>query len=123
MHTKLLIKLLEILNRRTYRLLKKLKGITSDDKERSKDRLVKVNGFKITEHALLRYFERVEGYDLQEIREKITENLLVNPNTVGRYKVGDIELIVEGKTIITLYPFRDLYKGNVNPIKGLEKLL
>ncbi|MBN1468651.1 MAG: hypothetical protein JW924_08000 [Fusobacteriaceae bacterium] len=62
---------------------------------------------RVTEHALLRYLERVEGINLKEIEEKIlTENLKKQINYFGdgvyHFDEGENKVVVENCKIITV---------------------
>ena len=59
----------------------------------------------ITEHAIVRYFERVQGYDIEEIKQLIcTEELQKNIKTLGdgKYPVNKFNVVVKNNTIITV---------------------
>lgn len=71
------------------------------DVEKSYDKLVQLlrdldngNSPIITEHAYLRYIERVMGIDLDEVHEKIL-------------KMDKKDLYIAGKTIVTVMPSYD----------------
>ena len=62
---------------------------------------------RVTEHALLRYLERVEGINLKEIEKKIlTENLKKHINYFGdgiyHFDEGKNKVVVENSKIITV---------------------
>lgn len=59
----------------------------------------------ITEHALLRYFERVKGFDLEAIRseilnEKTTE--LIKEFKSGKFPVNGYRVVVKKGTVTTI---------------------
>lgn len=116
-------KLISWLNRWSRKWLLDHAGAREDEKQRRKDRSKAVNGLKVTEHSIIRYFERFEGYDIDEIRNKITGGSLksqVDKHGTGKYTVGDMTVVVDGNYVITVY------KDNtpkVNSIRGLEALM
>jgi hypothetical protein len=89
---------------------------------------VSTTEFTVTSHALLRYFERIEGYDLEGIAKKLTNGLAerVGVDGDGKYVIGNARVTVLKNTVVTVdEKSRDLpFKNRViaNPIRGLEKL-
>jgi hypothetical protein len=68
---------------------------------------IKYNGeIRVTEHALLRYFERVLGFDLKEIsNQMITEDLKSKIEVLGKtleYPMGDVTAVVKNNAIVTI---------------------
>jgi chromosome segregation ATPase len=63
-------------------------------------------GVIVTEHALLRYIERVMGVDLEEIRQKVVTAAVeaqVRLCGNGKYPVGDTHTVrVKDNTVITV---------------------
>lgn len=61
---------------------------------------------RVSEHAMLRYFERVKGFNISEIQEEIITKELVNMvETLGGngvYPVNDFKLKMKDFTIITI---------------------
>lgn len=59
----------------------------------------------ITDHALLRYIERVHGIDMDAIRETIMTDVVVNAikNGVGKIKTTECEFVVKDMAIVTVY--------------------
>lgn len=106
-------------NNWTTEYLKKKYGLRKENNQRKRDRTKSVNGLRITEHAIIRYFERIEGYNIDDIRQKITIGAPRNLVGIKKYTSGDIQVICEGNCVLTLYPI-DNHLGN--NIKGLEKL-
>ena len=61
---------------------------------------------KVSEHAIIRYFERVKGYDISEIEKEIlsqevinlTEQLGVN----GNFPNKDFTVVMKNSTVITI---------------------
>lgn len=64
------------------------------------------DGIKISEHAMLRYFERVLGHNLKDVEQSIlTPDLLkmtevLGPN--GVYPVKDFQVKMKDNTIVTI---------------------
>lgn len=59
----------------------------------------------ISEHALLRYFERVLGYDLDAIRRGLlTDDVvtLINEFKSGKIPAAGCRLIVQDRTVVSL---------------------
>lgn len=68
---------------------------------------IQLGHIAVTDHALLRYFERFEGYDLGDIRAKLLAiKLGHNTRTFkdGKHKAGRLIAVVKDKTILTVYP-------------------
>lgn len=88
---------------------------------------IRKEGITVRHHALNRYFERVEGYNLDKIAEQLTEGLadIVAERGDGKYVVNGIRVTVIGRHIVTVdtnqtaLSFRE---SATNPIRGLEKL-
>lgn len=76
------------------------------------------NGFNVTQHALIRYFERVEGYDLKPILESLTKGLIVKKP--GHYTHGNVKMYITGHTIVSVVPNEKLQSGNA--IRGMNKV-
>lgn len=61
---------------------------------------------KVSEHAFLRYFQRVEGYDLNEIRNKIlpTDTLKIIDvlGKSGIYPVENFKVVLKDNTVVTI---------------------
>ncbi len=68
----------------------------------------------MTEHSLLRYFERILGYNLQEIERGILENIKKDIEILGNgkfpvsYKGNDFKVVVRSNTIVTCYFKEDI---------------
>lgn len=65
-------------------------------------------GLTVSEHAILRYLERVEGLDLKEIEEKIlpeSEKPKIRTLGNGHYPInkGEFKIIVKDGVVVTLY--------------------
>lgn len=80
--------------------LKKLKMVESQIEQHHTKEI------SVTEHALLRYFERVLGFDLEEIKEKIlSEELEEHIDTLvsGKFPIGDGKYaVVKNRVVITI---------------------
>lgn len=62
---------------------------------------------KVSEHAIVRYFERVKGFNIEEIEKEIlSENVVSLINKLdgnnGTYPNGDYSVILKNNTIITV---------------------
>lgn len=120
---KLTVRLLNAINRWSYRQLLRLSGVKKENAARTKQHDKPYNGFRITEHALLRYIERIQGFDVEAFRYALASESLrrqVGSIAVGRFDVGDLTIVVDGNTIITVYRRRN--NGLQNNIRGLSKL-
>lgn len=62
----------------------------------------KYHGFSVSNHALMRYFERMEGYDFDEIRDLITRNLVYTQG-VSKQKVADMIVVTKNRAVLTIY--------------------
>jgi len=64
----------------------------------------------ITDHALLRYFQRVLGYDLEEIKLKILPDKaredILKLNTCN-YSVNGFSLVVKDNVVVTIEPIKN----------------
>jgi len=61
----------------------------------------------ISDHALVRYFERVLGFNIEGIRDSlVTEELREQVNILGDgiYQSGEYHLIIRNKIVVTLIP-------------------
>ena len=59
----------------------------------------------VTEHALLRYFERVEGRDFEAIKKTILPEetvKLIKQLGAGIYPVADFKIKVQGNKVVTV---------------------
>jgi predicted RND superfamily exporter protein len=68
----------------------------------------------ITEHALLRYFQRVLGYDLEEIKNKILPDKAkedISKLNTCEYPVEGFKLIVKNNVIVTIETKEDGREG------------
>lgn len=62
---------------------------------------------KVSEHAIVRYFERVKGFNIEEIEKEIlSENVVSLINKLdgnnGTYPNGDYSVILKNNTVITV---------------------
>lgn len=62
------------------------------------------NGIKVSHHAITRYFERVEGYDMDKVLQEITTGLVdrVARDGDGKYVVGRLRATVLNNTVVTV---------------------
>lgn len=64
------------------------------------------NNVKISEHAILRYLERVKGIDIPEIEKEIlTDDVLSFVETLGgsgKYPIGNFQIVMKDYTITTV---------------------
>lgn len=74
-----------------------------------KDQISKLDGragLKVSEHAILRYLERSEGLDIEEIEKKILTEELVNLTEKlggsGTYPIGDVQAVLKNNTVVTI---------------------
>lgn len=111
-------KILVLLNRWSAKQLRKKYNFAYDEYRHANKKHSTTNGLKVTDHALLRYFERFEDYDLDQIKNKIaTEHLSQQiKEGVNKYVSGNMTVVIDGKYILTVYP-HDNHLGN--RIKGL----
>ena len=65
---------------------------------------MKKGELKVTEHAMLRYFERILGFDLEAIEEKILEPISEAQKKLGSgtYGCQDFKVVIKENTIITV---------------------
>lgn len=69
------------------------------------DRHKQPNGIYVSDHAVLRFIERVMGFDTEMVKERIlTKELkkIIHINGDGHYPVEDFKVVVKGKTIATI---------------------
>lgn len=63
-------------------------------------------GFKVSEHAILRYLERVEGVDIHEIEKKILTDELIDLTEKlggsGIYPIGEVQAVLKNNTVVTI---------------------
>jgi hypothetical protein len=60
----------------------------------------------VSEHAYLRYFERVKGYDLEEIKNEILSDtvlaLVEKLGGSGLFPNGDYRVVIRNNVVITI---------------------
>jgi hypothetical protein len=59
----------------------------------------------VTEHAMLRYFERVLGYDLEEIRGMILNDqarAYIEQFGTGKIPCGGFRIVVQDRVVVTV---------------------
>jgi len=111
----MILKLLTYINRLTTKILLKRYGVNTDYNRAGAQRRKKHNGFQVSEHALLRYYERLEGYNPENVMSTITKRLVVKQG-VNKQVTGDMQVVCKGNVVLTVYP-NDYGVGN--KIKGL----
>ncbi|MEL4307389.1 hypothetical protein [Joostella sp. CR20] len=64
------------------------------------------NTLKVSEHAIIRYFERVKGYDISEIENEILSNEVVSLvqklGGTGGYPSGGFKVLMKNYTVTTI---------------------
>ncbi len=78
--------------------------------ESKPQRIYKANGLSVTQHAVIRYFERVEGYNMDKVVNDITTSVV--PPTKNPDAVPKIRSIIRDKTVVTILPGRASDVGN-----------
>jgi len=79
---------------------------------------------RVTEHALVRYFERILGYNLEEVKDKIlTEEIKERIETIGDgdYFHLDHCLIVRNGAVVTIRPTQSKRVGKRRRHRGRHK--
>lgn len=65
-----------------------------------------VDGVRITDHAIVRFLERVHGLNLNEVRRQMTSNgvgELIRTLKSGRFPLGNgAKLVVQDSVVITV---------------------
>ena len=62
-------------------------------------------GIVVTDHSIVRYFERVLGYNIREIKEKILKQDLKERYRImgnGIFDQGEFRVVLKNNTIITI---------------------
>ena len=86
--------------------IKQLETELENLKKTEDDQLNAANGIIVSEHAIIRYFERVLGFDIEKIKremvpEKIKDQIKLMKS--GLFPVGELyKLRVRQRTIVTL---------------------
>jgi septal ring factor EnvC (AmiA/AmiB activator) len=66
------------------------------------------NDLVVIDHAIVRYLERVEGLDIESIKEKIKNEKIVRIYETlggnGKYPCDDFVAVVRNNTIVTINP-------------------
>lgn len=82
----------------------KVKQITQLESEIKK---IQVKGeLKVSEHALVRYLERVKGFDIPTIEKEIVNEKvrgLVSKFTNGTFPAGGFSVVVKDNTVVTIH--------------------
>ena len=73
------------------------------------NKIVKYNSkdnIEVSEHAIIRYFERVLGYDIEQIKSKILTNEIISLTQTlggnGSYPNDGFKIILKNFTVVTL---------------------
>jgi hypothetical protein len=77
----------------------------SNGLKRQVDAIINDKGVQVTEHAILRYLERVKGVDLAQIEREILPDKTrdhIEELGAGNFPCGDHTLVVKDKMIITV---------------------
>lgn len=79
---------------------------TIKDLQSQINKLDEKSGLKVSEHAIIRYLERVEGLNVEEIQNKIlTEDLLILTEKLGgsgTYPIGEVQAVLKNNTVVTI---------------------
>ena len=74
-----------------------------------KDEINKINNttnVKVSEHAIVRYFERVKGFDIAEIEKEILSDSVVKLSETlggnGTYPNNDYSVVMKNFTVVTV---------------------
>jgi hypothetical protein len=114
-HKKLVVKQQELkeaikLNRKRQQETDTLITNLADQLAKVESDLAKPVDIIISEHAILRYLERVQGMDMVELRETIKEEFGLGAIAVkdGEYKlnVNGWRLVLKENTLVTIEPMR-----------------
>lgn len=95
------------------------------DSEQHQHSLVSSQGVKITDHACVRYLQRVMGVDLKELSDEIVSKesaSVVNGLGSGRVTDGESVLIFKGKAIITIMTKEMVKRCRMKPIDDRRKV-
>lgn len=61
---------------------------------------------EISDHAIVRYFERIGGLDIESVKQEIlsdAECLLISSMGDGKYPIGDrFQVIVKNSTVVSI---------------------
>lgn len=115
----MLLKIIEWINKKTYSYLKGRYGVVEDTNHHTKRRRRSREGIRVTDRALIRYFERFEGYDIDSLYNTISAGVDVRPG-LSRQRYGDMIIISNDGTVVTV--FKDSNRTS-NSIRGVDKLI
>ena len=109
---------LKQLQTREAKLLAEVESLKLEEEETKKKRVEAANKLKtikdklkeqkeivISEHAMLRYIERELNIDLNEIKERILTDRLINSIQTcgnGKYPIGNAKAVVKNNIIVTI---------------------
>jgi hypothetical protein len=78
--------------------------------EKIKNEMTKLNNdekAKVSEHAIVRYFERVKGFDINQIEKEILSenilNLIEKLGGSGNYPNGSFTVVMKNFVVTTIY--------------------
>ena len=59
---------------------------------------------KVTDHALLRYIERVKGFDVESLKKEILTDAVLNGMKLGAssVKTNGMKLVLKGNAVVTI---------------------
>lgn len=66
---------------------------------------IETNQLKVSYHAIIRYFERVLGFNIKEIENKILSQEIIDRQKIigdGKYKNGKIILTICNNVVVTI---------------------
>ena len=65
-----------------------------------------MNSIEVSDHAIVRYFERIIGFDIDELKNTIL--------------TGEFERVVRNNKVITIYPYNTKFKPKTMPKKVVD---
>lgn len=84
----------------------KVNSINSIKQEIEKLEKIEKNEFRVSEHAIIRYFERVKGIDMEEIQKEIlNEKIKEMTKTIGcngTFPNNGFSVIIKDSTVTTV---------------------
>lgn len=86
-----------------------------------------MNSLIISDHAVLRYLERVNGMDLDKVRKEIVpqqlHTALEMANYIdGRYLVGGFMYVIKNKTLVTVTISKNGKQKHSHSLGGYRRL-
>jgi len=98
------IKIVQLINNKTNKYLKRKLGINKELNKYLNHRRLKHNGIRVSDHAILRYFERFEDYDIDKIADYIAKDVKIKPG-VNKQNIGNKTVVIENNMIITIFQY------------------